>query len=168
MSIKVTGLKELQAGLTQLGGKFARDAARKALSDAVKVPQKAMKQALPTKTGTARRSIRVRTRIDGNGVPVAYVGSFDKKAWYIRLLERGTKPTKTNVFFTRKAAKRSGKPKIMKIGSRYATARNHPGLTAGKYLENAFENNIEATLTQLKKRLREQIVVQTFKKIKSS
>lgn len=168
MSIKVTGLKELQDGLTKLGGKFARDAARKALSDAVKVPQKAMRQALPSKTGTARRSIRVRTRIEGNGVPVAYVGSFDKKAWYIRLLERGTKATNSNVYTTKKGIKRKYKPKRMKFAGRFATARNHPGIKAGQYLENAFENNLQPTLDQLKKRLREQIVVQAFKKSRTT
>lgn len=168
MSIKVTGLKELQEGLTQLGGKFARDAARKALTDAVKVPQKAMRQALPSKTGTARRSIRVRTRIESNGVPVAYVGSFDKKAWYIRLLERGTKATKTNVYETKNGIKRKYKPKRMKFGGRFATARSHPGIKAGKYLEHAFENNLQPTLNRLKERLREQIVVQAFKKSRTT
>tara|TARA_Y100000034_G_scaffold130661_1_gene189609 strand:+ start:5884 stop:6390 length:507 start_codon:yes stop_codon:yes gene_type:complete len=164
MSLTVTGLRELQAGLLQLGGKFARDAARKALNDAVKIPQKAMRQSLPSKTGTARRSIRVRTRVEGNGVPVAYVGSFDKRAWYVRLLERGTKATSSNVYTTKKGIRRNYKPKRMKFAGRFATARNHPGIKAGQYLERAFENNLQPTLTELRKRLREQIVVQAFKK----
>lgn len=168
MTIRIAGLKELQDGLTQLGGKFARDAARKALGDAVKVPQKAMKQSLPARTGTARRSIRVRTRIESNGVPVAYVGSFDRKAWYIRLIERGTKATSSNVFLTKKGNKRKYKPKRMKFAGRFATARNHPGIKPGDYLQNAFENNIPQTLSQLKKRLREQIVVQAFKKSRTT
>ncbi|MDP2715538.1 HK97-gp10 family putative phage morphogenesis protein [Rheinheimera sp.] len=166
--MRVTGLNELNKALEQLGGKFARDAAKKALNDAVKVPQKAMRQALPSKTGTARRSIKVKSKVLGNGVPVAYVGSFDKKAWYIRLIERGTKATKSNVYETRKGAKRGYKPKRMKFGGRFATARNHPGIRAGNYLEQSFERSVSATIDALKKRLREQIIVQAFKKSRTT
>lgn len=164
--MNVSGLKELQDALVQLGGKFARDAAKRALTDAAREPAKAMRKALPRKSGLARKSIRVRMRLNQQGMPVAYVGSFRRDAWYIRLLERGTKAARTNVNETRAGRKRSYNTKRMKFNGRFATARNHPGISAGNYLGNAFESSQKAAIDKLKQRLREQIVVQAFKKSK--
>lgn len=166
--MKVTGLKELQDGLTQLGGKYARDAAKKALNDAAKVPAKAMRQSLPKKSGTARKSVRIRMRPDNNGVPRAFVGSFGKKAWYVRLLERGTKATDTDVTQTRKGRKREYKTKPMRFNGRFAMSRKHPGIKAGNHLQGAFERSVPEALKVLKQRLREQIIVQAFKKSRSA
>lgn len=165
--MKVTGLKELQEGLSQLGGKYARDAVKKALNDAAKVPAKAMRQALPRKTGEARKSIRIRMRPDNNGVPRAYVGSFGRKAWYIRLLERGTKASVADVTKTRKGASRGYKTKPMAFNGRFAMSRRHPGIKAGNYAQKAFESSIPQSMKVLAQRLREQLIVQAFKKSRS-
>ncbi len=166
--MKVSGLKELQDALVQLGGKYASDAAKKALNDASKVPAKAMRQALPRKSGQARKSIRIRTKPNNSGVPQAFVGSFGRKAWYIRLLERGTKAAETDVTKTRKGRVRNYKTKPMAFNGRFAMSRKHPGIKAGNYLQSAFERSVPEALKVLKQRLREQIIVQAFKKSRSA
>ena len=95
MNIKFTvkGAKELEAMLREIGPAAAKNAGAASLRAGAKVIVARAKELVPVKTGALRDSLgfKVSRRGANNGILTAHIGSLNKEARLIHLVEFGTR-----------------------------------------------------------------------------
>jgi HK97 gp10 family phage protein len=163
----VTGLKQLEQALVQLGKSAGNQALSGALRDAARPAIKAARNSAPQKSGDLKRGIKAQV-IKGNGqsntVATLLIGYDKRKAWHGRFIEKGTKPhTIPNATIGRGKSKRKNKSVVSFGGNVYASV-NHPGIQAKPLLLPAFSATYKQSIGIFKQRLNERIILRAIKK----
>jgi HK97 gp10 family phage protein len=149
---QVKGLAELQAALDQLPAKIEANIMRGAMRQGAKVLLAEAKgtAAFADDTGALRASLRITTSVRRGTVTAAVKAGptkADKRPWYARLVEYGTKPHTIR-------AKPGSVLQFLGIG---ATVVNHPGAKARPYLRPALDarsgDAVQAVAAYIRNRL---------------
>jgi HK97 gp10 family phage protein len=128
---KINGARELDELLGELPSKLQAKAMRGAVGAGAKVIRDDARTRVDSKSGDLVAGIRYTTRVDAaNGQSTAKVFVSQKKAWYGRLVESGTKP---HIIKARNA-------KALKLhGGRLVEQVKHPGAKPKPFMRPAAE-----------------------------
>jgi HK97 gp10 family phage protein len=168
----IVGGEQLFNFLQTLAVKVEKNIMRSALRAGAAVIKDKAKENVPVRLGDLKKSIRVSTGAK-NGVVAASVKAGDKKAYYWRFVEYGTKGHLIKVEENERAinyrltAKRGVLTRVsmttvnrnaLRIGNTFVGPTvNHPGAKPSPYMRPAFDseadNAIAAVAEQIKKRL---------------
>lgn len=142
----IIGGRELDAAMASLSIKVEKNILRSALRAGANQYKEEVKANIPVDSGDLRRSVRVSARSKGGRV-TASVKIGNKKAWYARLVEFGTK--------AHKIAPKGGGGLL--IGGNIVGAVDHPGARPQPFARPAFDSKateaIAAVAAQIRKRL---------------
>lgn len=168
MSYYVEGLREFDQALEELGGRYAVDAARTAVRQALRVPARRIRRNIPVRSGRGRRSIRYRIERNTSSLASGVVGSFGRGAWYMRLVERGVQAHDIPSKMTGRGRNRRFNTARVAFGGRVMSRVRHPGFAGRNYIFDGFYAAQNETIKEFGISLHEQIVVQAFKKSRAN
>ncbi|MCC5855121.1 MAG: HK97 gp10 family phage protein [Idiomarina sp.] len=168
MTFRIDGLRGLVDALNELGGEYAVEASERALREALKIPAKAMRQNIPVRSGKGRRSIRYKIDKRTDQLASGTVGVFGRRAWYMRLVERGVAPHDIPSEMRGRGRNRRRNKAVAVINGRVVGRVKHPGFQPKSYLADAFESSQQRTLLEFRDALAEMIVVQATRKARDS
>lgn len=164
MSYFVEGLREFDQALEELGGKYAVDAARNSVRQALRVPARRIRRNIPVRSGRGRRSIRYRIDRNTDALASGVVGSFGRNAWYMRLVERGVQAHGIPSEMVGRGRNRRLNTARVAFGGRVLSRVQHPGFSARNYIFDGFYAAQNETIKEFSVSMHEQIVVQAFRK----
>ncbi|MGX5913949.1 HK97 gp10 family phage protein [Aliidiomarina sp. Khilg15.8] len=164
MSYYVHGLREFEQALQELGGQYAVDAARRSVTEALKIPARRIRRNIPRRSGKGRRSIRYRLDKNSRSMAGGMVGSFGRGAWYMRLVERGVQAHAIPSPMTGRGRKRRVNNTKVAFGGRVMSRVQHPGFAGRNYIFDGFYSSRNQMIKEFSVTLHEQIVVQAFRK----
>lgn len=154
MSVQIKGAAELQRFLDKLPANVEKNIVRGALRAGTKVLADAVKSAAPEKAGTLKRSIKVRAGVRAGRV-TSRVSIGDKKAWYLHILEGGSKPHDITPKKRRDPA--DGK-KALAFGDFVRSLSRHPGAKANPFFVRTVDTHAQrasdAVIAYIRNRLK--------------
>lgn len=171
----IGGGRELQELLDTLPGKMQKNINRAALRAGAAVLLPAVKQNIPVDQGDLRDSARVTSRAKGAEVS-ASVKVGNKKAWYARLVEYGTKPHYIKVSDADRgpgrgigrrgtaarretlASIRTVNRRVLQIGANFVgPSVHHPGIRPQPFMRPAIDEKLPEVLQAVTKKIRERL-----------
>lgn len=142
----ISGGKKLDDLLKTLPDKLQRNIMRSAVRAGVVVYRAKVKELVPVHLGELKKSVRVTTKLK-DGVVTASLKVGNRKAWYAKLVEFGTRPHK----IVPKDAR------ALEIGGVVVKAVEHPGAQAHPFMRPAADAGhtaaLAAVVNQIRKRL---------------
>jgi HK97 gp10 family phage protein len=152
MSVQIKGAAELQRFLDQLPANVEKNIVRGALRAGTKVLADAVNVAVPERTGALKGSIKVRAGVRA-GRATARVTIGDKKAWYLHIIEGGSKPHD----IAPKKRLNDGK-KALAFGDFVRALVHHPGTKANPFFVRTVDANAQrasdAVIAYIRNRLK--------------
>lgn len=139
----IIGGKELDAFLQTLAPKVEKNIMRGALRAGVNEFKTEVKANVPVHDGDLRDSVRVSTR-SKRGTVYASLKVGNKKAWYARLVEFGTRPHKIT-------PKKAG---ALTIGGALAVSVDHPGAKPHPFVRPAFDSRAGRAIAAVAAKIR--------------
>lgn len=174
----VHGGRELQELLDTLPGKMQKNVNRAGLRAGAAVFLAEVKQNIPVSSGDLRDSARVTSRARGSEVS-ASVKVGNKKAWYARLVEYGTKPHYIKVSDVDRgpgrgkgrrgtAARRETlasistvNRRVLQIGANFVgPSVHHPGSNKKPFMRPAADSKLPEAIAAVTKKIRERLTKQ--------
>lgn len=163
----MTGTRELEKALVQLGKQAGFKVLTGALRDANRPHIKQARAIAPQKTGDLKKSIKAvvyRGKGKSDSVATLQTGYDSKIAYYGQILERGSQaheiPFKT-VGARKNKRKNTAK---LKINGKVVSRVNHPGHKPYKILSKSFDAKQGEMVKTLATRLRQRVILETIKK----
>ncbi len=144
--VQVKGLADLQRALDQLPAKIEANVMRSALRQGANVIKDEAKAKVPVHLGALRDSIRVSTGMK-RGTVKATIKAGDKKAWYWRFVEFGTKAH---------WIKPKNKKSLFLAGLARETV-HHPGARAKPFMRPALDARAHAAIEAVGEAIRRRL-----------
>lgn len=132
VEVRIDGIDRIDAALREVPLKLARNIMRGALRAAGKVIADQVKETVPVRRGALRDSVKVSSRIK-DGMPKAAVKFGNRKAFYARFIERGTKAHEI----------RPAGAKSLYFAGIYDEIVRHPGAEARRTVQRAVDTRRE-------------------------
>lgn len=154
MSVQIKGAAELQRFLDQLPANVEKNIVRGALRAGTKVLADAVQNVVPVKSGALKESIKVRAGVRAGRV-TARVSIGDKKAWYLHILEGGSKP---HDIAPKKRRDPSDGKKALSFGGFVRALARHPGAKANPFFVRTVDTHSQrasdAVIAYIRNRLK--------------
>lgn len=162
VNVKFTGFKEATFLLKTLPRKVQARVIKQSLRRGAAVIQKAAKSIAPVKTGTIRRSLKVRT---GRSILTqVYADSGTGAAndgWYAHIIERGSKPH--SLAPGSQTARAGSANRRARAEIRQNIGRQHPGTAPRRFMLRATNRSFEPALKAITNRF-EQLLIKELAK----
>ncbi|NHZ38332.1 HK97-gp10 family putative phage morphogenesis protein [Massilia rubra] len=145
----ITGGRELDAFLQQFSVKLEKNIMRSALRAGANEFKEEIKANIPVDSGALRSSVRVTTNAKGGRV-TASVKIGNKKAWYARMVEFGTRAHK----ITPRGAK------ALRIAGYVVADADHPGARPRPFARPAFDARAARAATAVGAKIRSRLTAE--------
>lgn len=142
----IVGGRQLNELLKTLAPKVERNILRGALREGAKVYAKSVDDKIPVYQGDLKDSVRISTKAK-RGMVYAGVKAGNKKAWYVHLVEYGTRPHKIKP----KAAR------ALSVGGAAVAAVDHPGAKPSPFMRPAADESHQAATEAVAMRIRQRL-----------
>lgn len=140
-SLRLSGFRELDQKLGQLGEEVARRIVFQAVREGADLIRDEARARVPKDSGVTARNIRTRMSRRSKGAVEARIGT-TKRAWYARLVEHGTAPHKITAKHAKVLANKA-------TGRFFGKTVKHPGTAPRPFLRPALEARADQAIVKI-------------------